>query len=60
MRPDWAREIRDTCVRKGVGFFVKQWGGHDENGKPVRKGKAGRVLDAREWNELPAGRVVEV
>ena len=26
MHPDWARDIRDQCVAKGVAFFFKQWG----------------------------------
>ncbi len=44
--PSWARGLRDVCVRQGVAFFWKQWGG--------RTAKAGgRVLDGREWNEYP-------
>jgi len=46
MHPDWARSVRDQCVSAGVPFFFKQWGG-------VRKKKAGRLLDGREWNEYP-------
>ena len=46
MEPAWAREIRDQCVRAGVPFFFKQWGG--------RTPKAGgRVLDLRTWDEMP-------
>jgi len=42
----WARRLRDHCVRSGVAFFWKQWGG--------RTAKAGgRLLDGREWNEYP-------
>jgi protein gp37 len=26
MHPDWARGLRDQCVRAGVPFFFKQWG----------------------------------
>ena len=26
MRPEWAREIRDACMRRRVPFFFKQWG----------------------------------
>ena len=43
---DWARDIRDQCVAAGVPFFFKQIGG-------VRKDLAGRMLDGREWNEMP-------
>jgi protein gp37 len=43
----WVREIRDQCVSARVPFFFKQWGG-------VNKKKAGRVLDRRTWDQLPA------
>ena len=47
MEPAWAEAIRDQCVRAGVPFFFKQWGG--------RTPKAGgRQLGSREWNELPS------
>lgn len=42
----WVLDIRDECVRKSVPFFFKQWGGK-------RKIKAGRLLEGREWNQLP-------
>jgi protein gp37 len=42
----WVRQIRDRCVLNNVPFFFKQWGG-------VNKKKSGRVLDDREWNEMP-------
>ena len=47
MEPDWVRSIRDQCVAAKVPFFFKQWGGRN-------KKAAGRLLDGREWNELPA------
>ncbi len=50
MEPDWVRQIRDRCVDRGIPFFFKQWGG-------VAKGLAGRVLDGRTWDEMPAGTV---
>ncbi|MGD0542058.1 MAG: phage Gp37/Gp68 family protein [Tepidisphaeraceae bacterium] len=37
----------DECKLAGVHFFFKQWGG-------VQKGKTGRRLEGREWNEIPA------
>lgn len=43
---EWVRPIRDQCVDKGIPFFFKQWGG-------VNKKKVGRMLDGREWNEMP-------
>jgi len=46
----WVTEIRDQCKAAGVPFFFKQWGG-------VNKKKAGRQLDGRTWDEMPASRV---
>jgi len=64
MHPDWARSVRDQCVEAGVSFFFKQWGKWqhaplmhstpwDKRFKPIGRKAAGRVLDGREWNELP-------
>ena len=47
MNPTWARTLRDAAINQGVAFFFKQWGG-------VNKKKAGRLLDGKIWNELPA------
>lgn len=46
MASEWATEIRDQCVAAGVAFFFKQWGG-------VNKGKTGRTLAGRTWDEMP-------
>ncbi len=46
VNPEWVAEIRDECVRLGVPFFFKQWGG-------VQKKKTGRSLDGRTWDEMP-------
>ncbi|MER6825455.1 phage Gp37/Gp68 family protein [Streptosporangium sp. NPDC000563] len=47
--PRWVRELRDQCLRDGVDFFFKQWGG--------RTPKAGgRLLDERTWDEMPVRR----
>ena len=46
MSPDWVRRIRDRCIRQGVPFFFKQWGG-------TRKKRTGRELDGRTWDEMP-------
>ena len=67
MHPDWVRSIRDQCVSAGVPFFFKQWGEwapspeiglpyHFEDGDHafrIGKKTAGRLLDGREWNEVP-------
>ncbi len=46
MQIAWARDIRDRCIRAGVPFFFKQWGG-------LRPKSGGRLLDEQEWNEFP-------
>lgn len=46
MDPAWARDVRDQCAAQGVAFFFKQWGG-------FRPKSGGRLLDGREWNEMP-------
>ena len=47
MQPAWVRAIRDACVQENVPFFFKQWGG-------VFKKRAGRKLDGRTWDQMPA------
>ena len=47
MDPAWVLEIRDQCLDAHVPFFFKQWGG-------TRKKKAGRGLEGRTWDEMPA------
>lgn len=47
MEPSWVVDIRDQCRTASVPFFFKQWGG-------VRRKKAGRELEGRTWNEMPA------
>ncbi|HUU60202.1 MAG TPA: DUF5131 family protein [Phycisphaerae bacterium] len=54
MQPDWARLLRDQCQAAAVPFFFKQWGEYDERGVRVGKKRAGRMLDGREWNEMPS------
>ena len=46
MEAGWVRDIRDNCLRNGIPFFFKQWGG-------VFKKKTGRTLDGRTWNQKP-------
>jgi protein gp37 len=60
MDPEWARSIRDECAAATVPFFFKQWGEWAWTGGPrgrdferVGKHKTGRLLDGREWNEMP-------
>jgi len=53
MQPVWPRYLRNRCVEGGVAFHFKQWGDFNEHGQRVGKKAAGRMLDGREWNELP-------
>lgn len=46
MDPDWVTDIRDQCLKAGVPFFFKQWGGR-------QKKKAGRSLEGRTWDQMP-------
>ncbi len=47
MRESWAINIRNECVKQGVPFFFKQWGG-------INKKQAGRELEGRTWDETPS------
>jgi protein gp37 len=55
MKEEWAVAIRDQCVAQGVEFFFKQWGSWGADGKKRSKGKTGRLLEGRTWDEMPAG-----
>jgi protein gp37 len=46
MNSGWVTCIRDQCIRAGVPFFFKQWGG-------INKKRYGRTLDGRTWDEMP-------
>ncbi len=46
MDAKWVFQIRDRCLKHGVPFFFKQWGG-------VHRCSAGRELDGRIWNDMP-------
>jgi len=47
MQRDWVRVIRDKCLENDIPFFFKQWGG-------TQRKKAGRLLDGRIWDQMPA------
>jgi protein gp37 len=62
MHPDWARNVRDQCAAAGVSFFFKQWGSNPHPdafssvplvNASMQRGKGGRILDGKEWNQLP-------
>jgi protein gp37 len=46
MLPEWVESIHRQCLRHGVPFFFKQWGG-------VRKDITGRKLHGRTYDEMP-------
>ena len=46
MESEWVEEIRDRCLKYGVPFFFKQWGGKN-------KKKTGRSLHGKTWDEMP-------
>lgn len=46
---DWARNLRDRCVDRGIAFFLKQLGG----GPGHKRGGDEAVLDGRRWTEYP-------
>ena len=54
MKPEWVYSIREQCRMHGVKFFFKQWGAHTPDGKRVGKKVAGRLLDGRTWDDMPA------
>jgi len=47
MNPSWVVDIRNQCQKAQVPLFFKQWGG-------TNKKKAGRELEGRTWDEMPA------
>lgn len=47
IKEEWVLSIQSKCQKEGVPFFFKQWGG-------VHKKKAGRLLQGRTWDQLPA------
>ena len=47
LHEEWVLEVRDQCQNARVPFFFKQWGG-------VRKKRAGRLLEGRTWDAMPA------
>ncbi|MGH7815272.1 MAG: DUF5131 family protein [Candidatus Binataceae bacterium] len=52
MDEKWVLSILRQCRVQKVPFFFKQWGG-------VRKHETGRILNGREWNDLPSDRFGE-
>ena len=54
MQAEWVMDIRNQCLKAGVAFFFKQWGG-------VQKKRHGRELEGRTWDEMPVtGQLVHI
>lgn len=49
MDAQWVIDIRNQCVKAGVAFFFKQWGGFSPK-------TGGRLLEGREWSQFPGRR----
>lgn len=47
MKLEWVIDIKQQCDAQNVAFFFKQWGGKN-------KKKAGRLLEGKEYNNLPS------
>lgn len=52
VQESWVVDIRDQCRNAQVPFFFKQWGGRN-------KKRAGRLLERRTWDEMPAALLPE-
>lgn len=46
MQEEWVIQIRGQCLKRGVPFFFKQWGG-------TNKKRTGRLLEGQTWDEMP-------
>jgi protein gp37 len=46
VKAEWVRFVRDLAADQDTYFFFKQWGG-------FRAKSGGRLLDGREWNDMP-------
>jgi len=65
MDPEWARSIRNQCLRKEISFFFKQWGNwlpdgdtHDWHGKTSTTfSEKGELLDGMEWQQFPIPKI---
>jgi protein gp37 len=49
MEMEWARDVRDQCIKAGVPFFLKQLGGPRN-----KRGGEQAVLDGQLWRAMPA------
>jgi len=61
MQPHWLRDLRNKCTAGRIPFFFRQWGewapasaGRSRQMTRLGKRAAGRLLDGRTWDEIPA------
>ena len=54
MNAVWARNVKRQCAAAGVPFFFKQWGRFGQDGVSRSKGRNGRELDGRIYDDMPA------
>jgi len=58
VQDQWVRDIRDQCKNAGVAFWFKSFGDNHVHTRPFQEPVKcachnERLLDGREWNELP-------
>jgi protein gp37 len=53
LKEEWVVALRDQCIKEGVAFFFKQWGG-------LTPKAGGRLLAGRTWDEMPVSPHLEL
>ena len=53
MKKEWVLNLKDECRRYDVPFMFKQWGEWSENGEKLDKKVTGKLLDGKEYLEIP-------
>jgi protein gp37 len=51
MHPDWARSLRDQCIKAGTSYFFKQWGAYTDvnNILPMPMGDFAKNVKSGKW-----------
>ncbi|ADU63786.1 MULTISPECIES: phage Gp37/Gp68 family protein [Pseudodesulfovibrio] len=53
MESRWVVNIRNQCVAQNIPFYFKQWGTWGADSVKRSKKKNGRLLEGKEWIEMP-------
>ena len=53
MRKEWVINIQKACLKFDVPFFFKQWGAYGEDGLKRNKKANGRLLDKKQYSQVP-------